>query len=266
MVSISTIIVIVLLVCVGVYLILRTQATSQSFCFPRKKHTKSALDEYLPVLVHDRAKQVQLLHMLRRVGVALESANIKYWMMAGNLLGYVRHGGLIPWDDDIDLAIDSAQTGQVLALKDMLERDHKLTILRKRSGLLKIYALNTDGEVDRKTFIDIFTFTDHGEGIYTQDDIFFHGKFQKSDIEVLKKIEMQNVSTYVPSNSDFYLRANFGPDWATQLYVRPHHDTSYACQRYGGYTVENNERMAAVIREVVQQVAQDYTEDLAAST
>lgn len=52
-------------------------------------------------------RQVQLiqLEMLIEVDRICRKCNIKYNIIAGTLLGAVRHGGYIPWDDDADVAL-----------------------------------------------------------------------------------------------------------------------------------------------------------------
>lgn len=52
-------------------------------------------------------RQCQLgdTEMLRIVCQTLEKHNLTYWLDYGTLLGAVRHGGFIPWDDDLDIAM-----------------------------------------------------------------------------------------------------------------------------------------------------------------
>ena len=52
-------------------------------------------------------RQVQLiqLEMLIEVDRICKKCEIKYNIIAGTLLGAVRHGGYIPWDDDADVAL-----------------------------------------------------------------------------------------------------------------------------------------------------------------
>jgi len=47
----------------------------------------------------------ELLALLRDTVRVLEAENLPYSLICGTLLGAVRHGGFIPWDDDIDIVL-----------------------------------------------------------------------------------------------------------------------------------------------------------------
>lgn len=49
--------------------------------------------------------KIELCRMLKELDEYLGEHGIQYSIMSGTLLGAVRHGGFIPWDDDIDIAV-----------------------------------------------------------------------------------------------------------------------------------------------------------------
>lgn len=52
-----------------------------------------------------RRLQLTELELLQEVDRICRKCNIHYNIIAGTLLGAVRHGGFIPWDDDADVAL-----------------------------------------------------------------------------------------------------------------------------------------------------------------
>ena len=52
-----------------------------------------------------RRAQLRMLEMLRFLDRVCRENGIRYWIDSGTLLGAVRHGGFIPWDDDSDVCM-----------------------------------------------------------------------------------------------------------------------------------------------------------------
>lgn len=50
-----------------------------------------------------RRHQLRMVEMLKYFDELCQKHGIRYWLSSGNCIGVARHGGFIPWDDDIDV-------------------------------------------------------------------------------------------------------------------------------------------------------------------
>ena len=60
---------------------------------------------------------------MSKLNKILEKNNIKYVAVAGTLLGLNRHGGIIPWDNDIDIGFVEEEWGKLFKIKDELKKE-----------------------------------------------------------------------------------------------------------------------------------------------
>lgn len=52
-----------------------------------------------------RAAQLKMLGILEEIDALCKRHKLTYWIEGGTLLGAMRHGGFIPWDDDLDISM-----------------------------------------------------------------------------------------------------------------------------------------------------------------
>ena len=84
-----------------------------------------------------RDMQLLYIELMRFIDNVCNKYDIDYWITGGTLLGAVRHGGFIPWDDDIDISLmreDYEKFIEVLpkeiSKRDYLKQECSISLLR----------------------------------------------------------------------------------------------------------------------------------------
>ena len=70
-----------------------------------KKIQEQLREQYNPDGSQLRTIQLCLLDILIEFDRVCRKNGISYWIDSGTLIGAARHGGFIPWDDDLDVCI-----------------------------------------------------------------------------------------------------------------------------------------------------------------
>lgn len=121
-----------------------------------------------------RPCQLKQLSILEDIDRICRKHGISYWLDGGSLLGAVRHGGFIPWDDDIDIAMpleDSRRFADVAPaeLRDGLalqtpETEHTREPIMKVRDLNSFYVEGCEDfslNYSKGLFVDIFPMIDY---------------------------------------------------------------------------------------------------------
>lgn len=66
------------------------------------------------------------LNILKHIKQLCEENNIKYYLAYGTIIGAIRHGGFIPWDDDIDIYMTRAEYNKFLEVTKRDKSKYKL--------------------------------------------------------------------------------------------------------------------------------------------
>lgn len=81
------------------------------------------------------------LEILLAISEVCEKTQVSWWMDSGTALGAVRHGGFIPWDDDIDVGMLRADYDRFLEVApELLPKGFSLHTTRDTKGFAPLFA------------------------------------------------------------------------------------------------------------------------------
>ena len=70
-----------------------------------------------------RAVQMKILEIMKHIDRLCRENGIEYYIMGGTALGAIRHGGFIPWDDDLDIFMTPAEYEKFKAVFEAQQSD-----------------------------------------------------------------------------------------------------------------------------------------------
>ncbi len=144
-----------------------------------------------------RQVQDKILEIMKYIDALCREHSIVYFIMGGTALGAVRHGGFIPWDDDLDIFMTPDQYAKFKAIFEKQNNEQfVLQEWRTTPNYLEYAKIRMNGT----TFIEeVFKDrTDMHHGIYV-DIMILHKVPENKLIQKLVYLESKFVTLYALS-------------------------------------------------------------------
>lgn len=141
-----------------------------------------------------RAVQERILEIMKYIDALCRKGGITYYIMGGTALGAVRHGGFIPWDDDLDIFMPPSEYE---AFKRAFEEENSPQFVLQEWRTTPDYLEYAKVRMNGTTFIEE-AFKDRRDlhqGIYV-DIMILHKVPQNKAIQRLVYVESKFVTLY----------------------------------------------------------------------
>lgn len=208
-----------------------------------------------PYLTHS------LYELMAFVDIAFRKNGIKYWAMFGTLLGAERHGSIVPWDDDLDIAMLIEDREKLEKLQPLFNKygyefyrptfgsDDYVMKISPRNAPISYYG----AQEPNSPFLDIIFFTKDGKDLRIAHPGVFnmcpqhHPLFKVDEVEVLERKKFGLIEIDTPKYAYRHLVRFYGPD-----YLRVgKFDHLHLCQGLYPFTKVRNRYIFSLDQDVI---------------
>ncbi len=187
--------------------------------------------------IRQRRLQRHGLSCLSRLHFVLTNHHIAYHCDYGTLLGFMRDHGFIPHDDDIDITIPLSETKQACEiLKVFIEEGYQFLHGFSYEGRLYEFTVADPSGISVDVFFPrpcVESQYNYGfqpiwtpSAIYPSERANTMIRYQFCAPTGLSELQIQDVTTIIPSNANSILASEYGEGWRT-----PNDSFSTVCDR-----------------------------------
>lgn len=167
------------------------------------------------------------LFVLKVLGALLDRENIAWWIDYGTLLGYVRDGGFIAHDSDIDIGIFGSDLPLLVNMADQLHRYRFATCYHppNEGEFNSGHWFHVTRRHGNPNGVDVFPWYSNEEGSfyrmrYCESDRKKGREFPFNMLLPFQLGEFEGVPVWVPAKPEELVELRYGADWQTPVDYR----------------------------------------------
>ena len=173
--------------------------------------------------------------------IFLELHNIEYSIISGTLLGCVRHQGIIPWDNDVDIMIFKDGYEKMITLMKSFTTS-KISIVNCTPGFKIFYNNVSYGELfvydynpKEECYMLAYPYVDKKPTFLTSTIYFDWLRYPKDVIFPLTRIPFEDFIVYGPNNIIDMLKINYPRSNILECIHNPIHNETHMLFKQPSY-------------------------------